>query len=76
MGFIAILSTTHQIIDFLFEIKMSFQRINLLCIDVIFLDKKDAFDNVKRNLLLQDMYVIGISDNCLKTIKSYLYLRK
>ncbi len=47
-GFMAILSTAHQIIDFLFEIKMSFQHKNFLCINIMFLDKKEPWGIMRK----------------------------
>lgn len=40
--------------------------------DVIYTDFSKAFDKVNHNLLLQKLYLIGFTPNCLNWIKSYL----
>ena len=75
-GFRTGLSTAHQITDLIFEITSNYNNDKVLCIDLIFLDKKDAFDSVSHGLLFEDFYTLGIRGNCLKTLESYVFNRK
>ncbi len=70
------LSAAHQIMHLLYDITTNFNNENLICVDAVFLDKNDAFDSVKFKLILEDFYQIGLRDNALKIIESYLYDRK
>jgi len=78
-GFRAGLNTCHQIIHLLYDITNCFNNENLICVDAIFLDKKDtkdAFDFVKLKLILEHFYQIDLRNNALTILESYLFNRK
>lgn len=74
-GFRTGLNTSIQLINLISDISMGLNDPQVLCIDLIFLDYSNAFDNVSHGLLLEKLYSIGIVGQCLAIIASLLYGR-
>ncbi len=74
-GFCTGLSTQNQLIDLIYDISMSFNDPKILCVDIIFLDYSNAFDNVSFGLMLEKLYSLGITGESLAIILSLLYGR-
>jgi hypothetical protein len=75
------LDTCNQIIDLSYDITNCFNNENLICVDAIFLDKndaknandtKDAFGFVRFKWILEHFYQIGLRNNALTILESYL----
>jgi hypothetical protein len=75
-GFRPGISCVNQIIDIFFYITDSLNDPDIMCIDLIFLDKSSAFDRLPFKLILEKCFEIGISEKCIKIIESYLFNRK
>jgi hypothetical protein len=75
-GFKSGVSTSHQLIDLLYDIIIAFDDINLICIDALFLDNSDAFVTISHLKLLQELYSIGIRDKFFNIIVDFLKDRK
>jgi hypothetical protein len=54
---------------------MSLNDPKILCVDIIFLDYSNAFDNVSFGLMLEKLYSLGITGQSLAIISSLLYGR-
>lgn len=63
-------------IDVLFYTNNSFNDKNLNCVDLVFLDLSNAFDSITFQSILENCHKIGLRDNCLKLLESYLFNRK
>ncbi len=75
-GFRPGMSTSTQLIDIFDYITDSFNDKSLVCVDIIFLDLKNAFDSITFKSILENCYLIGIRNKSLELLENYLLNRK